>query len=338
MLLHAPRAFATAYDSVGVQLGQGRRRRRDRSRAPPRAGSSCCCCCCPAPGIALTTGRVGSRARRRGLGAGRRAIRCAGGALATVARGAGIGLAAFTWWPNGDYRPIQPGERGTVTAAVRSIADVPSGRPSLTAARADQLGGAPSERAVLRGTAERNPVAAAARSPIAVQSAIRRRRRRRHRRRGRPQPRHRRRARPLRQRPPRRARRARRRPSPRPRPRPRRRRRRRLPRPRRRRDRVGRAHPGQDSPMRILVTGARGKVGAATVAALLDAGHDVTALDLGAPVYEAPEPAARRLLPGRPHRRRRRVRRRPRPRRGHPRRGDPGADPQPAATRSSATT
>jgi UDP-glucose 4-epimerase len=44
--------------------------------------------------------------------------------------------------------------------------------------------------------------------------------------------------------------------------------------------------------MRILVTGARGKVGSATVAALLDAGHDVTALDIGAPVFEAPEPGA----------------------------------------------
>ena len=42
--------------------------------------------------------------------------------------------------------------------------------------------------------------------------------------------------------------------------------------------------------MRILVTGARGKVGAAAVATLLDAGHDVTACDRSAPVYEAPEP------------------------------------------------
>jgi UDP-glucose 4-epimerase len=39
--------------------------------------------------------------------------------------------------------------------------------------------------------------------------------------------------------------------------------------------------------MRILVTGARGKVGAATVAALADAGHDVTATDLGRPRFEA---------------------------------------------------
>jgi UDP-glucose 4-epimerase len=45
--------------------------------------------------------------------------------------------------------------------------------------------------------------------------------------------------------------------------------------------------------MRILVTGARGKVGAAAVAALLDAGHAVTACDLGPGVHErAPEGAA----------------------------------------------
>ena len=39
--------------------------------------------------------------------------------------------------------------------------------------------------------------------------------------------------------------------------------------------------------MRILVTGARGKVGAAAVAALADTGHDVTATDLGRPSFEA---------------------------------------------------
>jgi UDP-glucose 4-epimerase len=44
--------------------------------------------------------------------------------------------------------------------------------------------------------------------------------------------------------------------------------------------------------MRILVTGARGKVGSATVNALLDAGHEVTALDRGAPVFEGGLPGA----------------------------------------------
>ena len=44
--------------------------------------------------------------------------------------------------------------------------------------------------------------------------------------------------------------------------------------------------------MRILVTGSRGKVGSATVDALHAAGHDVTACDLGAPVFEASPPGA----------------------------------------------
>jgi nucleoside-diphosphate-sugar epimerase len=42
--------------------------------------------------------------------------------------------------------------------------------------------------------------------------------------------------------------------------------------------------------MRILVTGSRGKVGSATVDALHQAGHEVTACDLGAPVFEAAGP------------------------------------------------
>src|SRR4051794_34427233 len=38
--------------------------------------------------------------------------------------------------------------------------------------------------------------------------------------------------------------------------------------------------------MQILVTGARGKVGAAAVHALIEAGHDVIGCDRAAPVYE----------------------------------------------------
>jgi UDP-glucose 4-epimerase len=44
--------------------------------------------------------------------------------------------------------------------------------------------------------------------------------------------------------------------------------------------------------MRILVTGSRGKVGAATVSVLHDAGHEVTASDLGPPVFERAAPGA----------------------------------------------
>ena len=44
--------------------------------------------------------------------------------------------------------------------------------------------------------------------------------------------------------------------------------------------------------MRILVTGARGKVGAAAVHDLITAGHDVTGCDLAPPVYEAGDAGA----------------------------------------------
>jgi hypothetical protein len=102
----------------------------------------------PAVGMALTLTRVG---RRAGSGAWswsesrpeRRAL------VVTAATGA-VALAAFTWWPNGDYRPIQPGERGTVQGGLQDVSAIPTGRPSLTPARQQELGGAPTARE-LRG-------------------------------------------------------------------------------------------------------------------------------------------------------------------------------------------
>jgi UDP-glucose 4-epimerase len=46
--------------------------------------------------------------------------------------------------------------------------------------------------------------------------------------------------------------------------------------------------------LRILVTGSRGKVGSATVTALHEAGHEVSACDLGPPVFERAAPDAPR--------------------------------------------
>jgi putative peptide zinc metalloprotease protein len=142
MLLHAPRAFATAYDSFGVQLDK----LTGASGILGGAGAALqlAVLVLPCAGIALTTGRVGSRAAKGAWGwsegqpARRVAVTAAGAAL--------LGLAAFTWWPNGDYRPIQPGERGTILGAVKSLQAVPSGRPGLTPERERELGGAPFQR------------------------------------------------------------------------------------------------------------------------------------------------------------------------------------------------
>ena len=84
-----------------------------------------------------------------------------------------------------------------------------------------------------------------------------------------------------------------------------------------------------NTPMRVLVTGARGKVGAATVAALLRDGA-VTASDRLPPAFERPGPATPTVqadVAGG-----RRVRARAWPRRGGARRRAPRADAQPAHT------
>jgi putative peptide zinc metalloprotease protein len=144
-LLHAPRMFATAYDSLGVQWDNLSTAIEGGAPVSIAAGGlQVLALSLPLAGMCLTFGRVGSRA---GKGAwtwsdGRPERRA--GVVAVA--GAGLALMAFTWWPNGEYRPIQPGERGTVQGGLRSVAEIPSGRPSLTPERAQELGGAPTAR------------------------------------------------------------------------------------------------------------------------------------------------------------------------------------------------
>ncbi len=57
-------------------------------------------------------------------------------------------LALFVLFPNGDYRPIQPGETGTIQGGLAQFSNVGTGRPALTEEREEELGGAPTARSL----------------------------------------------------------------------------------------------------------------------------------------------------------------------------------------------
>jgi len=154
MLVHAPRAFATAYDSFFVQTGRIGDAVKDVSITGILGGGvQMMMLVLPLAGMVLTTGRVG----RRGVGGAWRSTAERPAARGVLVAGtlAAAALAAVTWWPNGDYRPIQPSEKGTLARAVSNLSAVPTGRPGLTVERERQLGGAPFERDVRSGKAER---------------------------------------------------------------------------------------------------------------------------------------------------------------------------------------
>jgi putative peptide zinc metalloprotease protein len=145
LIFNLPRIVATAWDSFWVQadrVSESFDTGKELSAAVGvvQAGFLVL----PIAGITATFARIGKR-----IGGGawswsadsypRRA------ALLAVL-GAAAGLAAYIWLPNGEYRPIQPAERGTIQGAVRQFGDVTTGRPALTEQREQELGGAPTRR------------------------------------------------------------------------------------------------------------------------------------------------------------------------------------------------
>ena len=143
VVITAPRAVATAWDSVGLQWGVVSRAFDEGQWASAITGLlSVTAIALPVLGSGYVISRFG---RKTGSwvwsGAGR--VRLGQPVLALLGV-ATVAAVAFTWWPNGEYRPIQPGERGTVADAVEAVSAVDTGRPGLTPEREVELEGAPS--------------------------------------------------------------------------------------------------------------------------------------------------------------------------------------------------
>ena len=142
MVINTPRILSTAYDSFFVQYDKVQHAFDGGSALTGAIGIfQMLILLLPALGIVATFWMVLRRVsgaawqRTEGHPAARGALVLASGAAAT--------LVGYIWWPNGDYRPIQPGEKGTIQGAVRQFAAVSSGRPALTQEREAALGGAP---------------------------------------------------------------------------------------------------------------------------------------------------------------------------------------------------
>jgi putative peptide zinc metalloprotease protein len=139
-LINMPRIVATAWDSF---LLQEHKLGRESTLATVVTVIQMIVLALPIVGLAYTFWKMGW-AVVSGAWARTAEHPLRRGALA-LATAAVAGVIVYNWLPNGEYRPIQAGERGTLQGGVAELASVRTGRASLTQSRSQQLQGAPSK-------------------------------------------------------------------------------------------------------------------------------------------------------------------------------------------------
>lgn len=145
LVLVAPRMVATAWDALGLQADRLSVAAGDgRVAAAALAVVQSISLALPLLGAALSVSRIGRRSAGGLLRWARGSAWRAGVGLAGSLALAG-GLAAL-WWPNGEYEPLRPGERGTLREVARAASAIPSGRPSFTPEREVQYRDVPTVR------------------------------------------------------------------------------------------------------------------------------------------------------------------------------------------------
>ena len=142
IVVNVPRIFATAYDSFLVHYDKAHEAfGAGQTGKGALAGVQMATLALPVLGMVVSSSRAGGRAFLGGWrwseGAPMRRLGVVSGTAMVLA------VLGFLWFPNGEYRPIQPGERGTVQGAAAQFGGIGTGRPALTPARQQELGGAP---------------------------------------------------------------------------------------------------------------------------------------------------------------------------------------------------
>jgi putative peptide zinc metalloprotease protein len=151
IVMGAPRIFATAFDSLGVHAARVAETVRQGEWSLTALSSlQIVLLVLQCAGIALVISRAGRSAMRRlwrwsSDSVRRRAVVLAGTAAVTS-------LVVATWWPDGDYQPLRPGERGTVPEGISELRDVPDSRLAYSVDPDSRVGAVPRE-AVERGGA-----------------------------------------------------------------------------------------------------------------------------------------------------------------------------------------
>jgi putative peptide zinc metalloprotease protein len=142
MVITAPRVIATTFDSLLLQWGKVAGAVGRGEGATATAGAlQAAMLALPVGGMGVTMSRLTRQIVSRAFKATR------GKPLArsiTVLTMASLGAAAvWLLLPNGEYKPIQPGERGTLQESFAAASQLVTGRPGLTEDRQKELGGAP---------------------------------------------------------------------------------------------------------------------------------------------------------------------------------------------------
>jgi len=167
LIFNLPRMVATAWDSFFVQLDKI----TSGGGLDVAVGTvQILALALPLAGITYTFGRIGSKIASGAWSWSDGAPLRRAAVLAVTMVAAGV--AGWVLLPNGDYRPIQPTERGTVQGGLEQFTAVGTGRPGLTEEREQELGGAPVVRdAPFEGDEEEQPAQTATTGTTGTQTA-----------------------------------------------------------------------------------------------------------------------------------------------------------------------